>query len=204
MRNSRGGLGDIPSRDRAGVKPASARSRRATSPGEVFGPKSRPFRQKVIAVCRALPWSDLTPNVPVHDIAAVALCPYGLGQPTMFRAGWSPRSGWKWWTSGNRGFSHFHEPPGSHFQPICWKWKKSRTVAISRCPMPFPRKCRAGTDRVDIAGGSSGLRPGSDERRIFRLPKDLPSRVCSRLPRWTDYGLECGYRHTAVLRALPL
>ena len=31
--------------------------------------------------------SDLTPNGWTHDMAAVALCPYGPGQPTMFR-GW--------------------------------------------------------------------------------------------------------------------
>jgi len=35
------------------------------------------------------------------DIAALALAPYGLGRPTMSRAGWSPVGGemvdmWKW------------------------------------------------------------------------------------------------------------
>src|SRR5260370_14437774 len=54
MRNSRGGLGDIPSPGRAGAPQAPARSRRAKAPGEAFGPKCRPFRQRVIAVCRSL------------------------------------------------------------------------------------------------------------------------------------------------------
>src|SRR2546421_9522332 len=46
---ARGGLGDIPSPGRAGAPPASARSRRVKAPGQVFGPKSQPFRQREIA-----------------------------------------------------------------------------------------------------------------------------------------------------------
>src|SRR6202035_3413116 len=60
MRNSRGGLGDIPSLGKAGALPASAQSRRVKARGQVCGPKGRPFRQRVNAVCRALPRYDLT------------------------------------------------------------------------------------------------------------------------------------------------
>src|SRR5260370_33898597 len=73
MRSSRGGLGDIPSPGRAGAPPASARPRRATAPGEVFGRKSLPFRRRGIAVCRALAWCDLTPNTRAHYIAAAPM-----------------------------------------------------------------------------------------------------------------------------------
>jgi hypothetical protein len=62
MRNSRGGLGDIPSLGKAGALPASAQSRRVKARGQVCGPKGRPFRQRVNAVCRALPRYDLTPE----------------------------------------------------------------------------------------------------------------------------------------------
>src|SRR5437016_2828588 len=62
MRNSHGGLGDIPSPGRAGAPPASTRSRRTKAREQASGPKSRAFRQRVIAVCRALPWCDLTPK----------------------------------------------------------------------------------------------------------------------------------------------
>src|SRR5712671_6723286 len=83
MRNSRGDLRGIPSQGKVDARPASARSRRTTAPGAVFGPKSRPFRRRVVAVCQALPWRDLTPNRRAHYIAAVVLCPYGLSQPTI-------------------------------------------------------------------------------------------------------------------------
>src|SRR5260370_5372659 len=73
MRSSRGGLGDIPSPGRAGAPPASARPRRATASVEVFGRKSLPFRRRVIAVCRALAWCDLTPNTRAHYIAAAPM-----------------------------------------------------------------------------------------------------------------------------------
>jgi len=73
---------------------------------------------------------------------------------------------------------NLQEGSGSHFHAACWKCRRLGRAAISAFPRPFPRTCRAGTDRVDIAGGSSGLRPGSNERRIFRVPKDLPSRIC--------------------------
>ena len=49
-----------------------------------------------------------------------------------------PRRGWKWWTCGNGGNTDFHEAAESHFQPICWRWEKSRETAISRFPRPFP------------------------------------------------------------------
>jgi hypothetical protein len=62
MRDARGGLGDIPSLGKAGAPPASARSRRVKAREQVCGPKGRPFQQWVIAVCRALPWCDLTPK----------------------------------------------------------------------------------------------------------------------------------------------
>ena len=62
MRNSRDGLGGIPSPGRAGAPPASARSHPAKVSGEAFGPKGRPFRQRVIAVYRTQPWWDLTPK----------------------------------------------------------------------------------------------------------------------------------------------
>ena len=63
-----------------------------------------------------------------------------------------PRRGWQWWTCGNGGNSDFHEAAGSHFQAGCWKWKKPRRAVTSRSPISFPRTCRAGIDRVDIAG----------------------------------------------------
>ena len=93
MRNSRGGLGDIPSPGKAGAPPVSRRSRRAKALGGGAGPKGRPFRRRVIAVCRTLACCDLTQNRRSMTSPRVALCPYGLGQPTMFRAGWSPVGG---------------------------------------------------------------------------------------------------------------
>ena len=60
MRDVHGGLGDIPSRDKAGGLPASDRSRRVKARGQVCGPKGRPFQQRVIAACRALPSYDFT------------------------------------------------------------------------------------------------------------------------------------------------
>src|SRR5438105_6158882 len=62
MRNSRGDLRGIPSRGKAGAPPVPARSRREKASEEVLGPKSLPFRQREIAVCRAPPWCDLTPK----------------------------------------------------------------------------------------------------------------------------------------------
>jgi hypothetical protein len=41
---------------------------------------------------------------------------------------------------GNGGFSHFHQTAGSHFQGTCWKWQKSRSAAIFRCPTLFPSR----------------------------------------------------------------
>ena len=51
-----------------------------------------------------------------------------------------PRRGWGMLDIGNGGPPHFQEAVGSHFQPICWKWKKSREAAISRFPRPFSRR----------------------------------------------------------------
>src|SRR5260370_35646389 len=62
MRNSRGGLGGIPSPSRAGAPPKCARSHRAKVREQVCGRKSRPFRQREIAVYRTQPWCDLTPK----------------------------------------------------------------------------------------------------------------------------------------------
>jgi hypothetical protein len=46
MRNSRGGLVDIPSLGKAGAPRASPQSPRVTARGQVCGPKGRPFRQR--------------------------------------------------------------------------------------------------------------------------------------------------------------
>src|SRR5580704_7056337 len=62
MRNSRGGLGGTPSPGRAGAPQASARSRQAKATERASGLQDRPSRRRVIAVCRALPWCDLTPK----------------------------------------------------------------------------------------------------------------------------------------------
>jgi hypothetical protein len=99
----------------------------------------------------------------------VRLRPYGLGWPTTFSVGRSPVGGGNRGYVENGGFPDVHEAAGSHFHALCWKCPKRRRAAISRCPMPFPRTCRDGTVRVDTPGGSSGLRPGSNERRNFRV-----------------------------------
>jgi hypothetical protein len=94
MRNSRAGLGDIPSQGEVDARPASARSRRAKARGRVCGLKSRPFPQRVIVASRTLTSNDFTPKCGGrHDIVAVCRIPYGLGRPTMSRAGWSPVRG---------------------------------------------------------------------------------------------------------------
>src|SRR6266404_1140932 len=62
MRSSRGGLGDIPSRDTADGPPASVRSRRVKACEQVAGRKSRPCRQRVIAAGPSLTSRDLTRN----------------------------------------------------------------------------------------------------------------------------------------------
>ena len=48
-----GPLSSLLVRDKAGALPASDRSRRVKARGQVCGPKGRPFKQRVIAVCRA-------------------------------------------------------------------------------------------------------------------------------------------------------
>src|SRR5215472_12964367 len=60
MKNSRGGLRDIPCRGRAGATPASARSRRGKAHGGASGTKDRPFRRTEIAAYLNPPSSDLT------------------------------------------------------------------------------------------------------------------------------------------------
>src|SRR5712671_2439406 len=111
MRNSPDGLRDTLSPGRAGAPPAAARSRQARARGQVCDPKGRPFRQRVIAVGRALPWCDPTPkHRGQHEVASVGIYPYGLGRPAMCSVGWSPVGGgnvghWKWRnTSFPRGF----------------------------------------------------------------------------------------------------
>src|SRR5215472_16359279 len=60
MKNSRGGLRDIPCRGRAGATPASARSRRGKAHGRASGTKDRPFRRTEIAAYLNPPSSDLS------------------------------------------------------------------------------------------------------------------------------------------------
>src|SRR6267142_5123401 len=99
MRNSLDGLRDTLSRGKAGAPPAAARSRRARARGRVSGRKGRPFRQRAIAVCRALPWRDPTPKYrEQREVASVGIYPYGLGRPAMCSAGWSPVGGGECWT----------------------------------------------------------------------------------------------------------
>src|SRR6266550_8939888 len=62
MRSSRGGLGAIPSQDKAGAPKASPRSHQANALELVAGRKSRPSRQRVIAAGPCLTSRDLTPN----------------------------------------------------------------------------------------------------------------------------------------------
>src|ERR1700730_753689 len=112
MRNSPDGLRDTLSPGKAGALPAAARSRRAKAGGQARERQGRPFRQRVIAVCRALPRCDPTPKYRgQHEVASVGIYPYGLGRPAMCSAGWSPPVGggnvghWKWRnTSFPRGF----------------------------------------------------------------------------------------------------
>src|SRR6266403_3538849 len=57
---------------------------------------------------------------------------------------------------GNGGIPHFRGASGSHFQPICWKWKKSRTAATSRFPRPFPWTRRR-PGRLDVADATDAV-----------------------------------------------
>src|SRR5712671_154556 len=132
MRNSPDGLRDTLSPGKAGAPPTAARSRQARARGQVSGRKGRPFRQRAIAVCRALPWCDPTPEYRGrHEVASVGIYPYGLGRPAMCSAGWSPVGGgnvghWKWrntsfsrgcWKSFPTGLLEMEEVQGSrHFQ----------------------------------------------------------------------------------------
>jgi hypothetical protein len=95
MRNSPDGLRDTPSPGKAGAPPAAARSRQARARGQVCDLKGRPFRQRVIAVCRALTCRDPTPST--EDNTRVGIYPYGLGRPAMCSAGWSPVGGGECW-----------------------------------------------------------------------------------------------------------
>src|SRR5712671_2456033 len=146
MRNSRGGLGDIPSPGKAGAPPAAARSRRERARGQVCGPKGRAFRQRVIAVCRALPWCDPTPkHRGQHEVASLGICPYGLGRPAMCSAGWSSVGGgnvghWKWRnTLFPTDLLEMEEIQGSrHFQiskAIFTDMKASKPVAWCTAPL---------------------------------------------------------------------
>jgi hypothetical protein len=99
MRNLRGGRDDIPSLGKAGAPPASARSRRAKACGQVCDPKGRPFRQRVIAVCRALPRCDPTPKYRgQHEVASVGICPLRPGPAGDVQRRLVPRRGWECWT----------------------------------------------------------------------------------------------------------
>src|ERR1700725_538 len=94
MRNSRGGLGGIPSPGRADAPPASARSRQVKARGQVCGRKGRPFRQRVIAASRTLTLSNSTPNRSRrYEITAFAYAPTAWGWPTTFSGGRSPVEG---------------------------------------------------------------------------------------------------------------
>src|SRR5216683_5241420 len=132
MRNSPDGLRDTLSPGKAGAPPAAARSRQARARGRVSGRKGRPFRQRAIAVCRALPWCDPTPKYrEQREVASVGIYPYGLGRPAMCSTGWSPVGGgnvghWKWrntsfprsfWKSFPTDLLEMEEVQGSrHFQ----------------------------------------------------------------------------------------
>src|SRR5712671_4337642 len=99
MRNSPDGLRDTLSPGKAGAPPTAARSRQARARGQVSGRKGRPFRQRAIAVCRALPWCDPTPKYrEQREVASVGIYPYGLGRPAMCSAGWSPVGVGECWT----------------------------------------------------------------------------------------------------------
>src|SRR5690348_15466003 len=122
MRNSRGDLRGIPFPSRDGVPQAPARSRLAKAPGEVFGPKCRPFRQRVIAVCQALPWCNFTlKDEGRHCAPAVVSAPTALGSPTTFSEGRSPVGG------GNGGHVEMAEtliskrPLKVISNRFCWK-----------------------------------------------------------------------------------
>src|SRR5438445_4589972 len=94
MRNSRGGLGDIPSPGKAGAPPASARSHRGTARELLTGLKGWPFRQRVIVASRSLTWIDFTPTCRGrHEIVAIGLVPYRLGRPATSTAGCPPVGG---------------------------------------------------------------------------------------------------------------
>jgi hypothetical protein len=125
MRNSRGDLGDIPSPSRADAPPASARSRRPKASGEVFGPKGRPFRRRVIAASRTQTSSNSTPNRSRNTRSPRSLTPLRPGLADDVQRRPVPRRGWKWSTCGNGGNTDFREAAESHFQPICWRWEKS-------------------------------------------------------------------------------
>ena len=169
MRNSRGGLGGIPFPGISGAPPAFARSRQAKAPGEVFGLKSRPSRRKVIAVYRTLPWCDLTPNSWTSDIAAVALCPYGLGQPTMFRGRLVPVGG------GNGGHVEMAETLiSTRLLEVISKRAAGNGKSPGEPSLPDLQSHFRGHAGLASTGwtlrGLAGLRPASDERSDFPDP----------------------------------
>ena len=155
MRNSRGGLGGIPSPGILGAPPAFARSRQAKAPGEVFGLKSSAIPAKGDR--------GLSDSAMVRSYSERPDVRHRRGRPMPLRPGAAdhvqgrlvPRRGWKWWTCGNGGFPDVHQAAESHFQPICWKWEKSRETAISRFPRPFPRRLKGWTPPATRGGGKT-------------------------------------------------
>jgi hypothetical protein len=170
MRNSRGGLGGIRSPGIPGAPPAFARSRQAKAPGEVFGLKSRPFRRRVIVASRTLTSNDFTPKCGGRqDYRRGLPGPLRPGPADHVQGGLLPVRG------GNGGHVEMAE---TLISTRLLEVISNRSAGNGRSPgqprfpefpRPFPRTCRDGTVRVDIAGGSSGLRPGSNERRKFRV-----------------------------------
>ena len=83
---------------------------------------------------------------------------------------------------GNGGIPHFRAASGSHFQTICWKWKKSRKA-------PFPdfqghfTNMKAGPGRFDVADARDAVEVEefSTEYKAFGRAREL---LQKRRPRW--------------------
>jgi hypothetical protein len=179
MRNSRGGLGDIPSPGRAGAPPAFARSGRATARELVSAPKSRAFRQKAILASRRLTSNDFTPkHRGRHDVALVGICPTaGDGRR---RPAQAVPVGVDMLNIGNGAFLDFHEADGNHFQPTCWKCEETREPAISRCPKLISSNMNAGPTVRNGEWLSGRLEPSSDEASaVVPHPVEPPRRFAS-------------------------
>ena len=75
---------------------------------------------------------------------------------------------------GNGGIPHFRAASGSHFQTICWKWKKSRKA-------PFPdfqghfTNMKAGPGRFDVADARDAVEVEefSTEYKAFGRAREL-------------------------------